>query len=81
MAGALTIVVCPEHGPRAFDESYVGRPCSHLTSGHVCGRYMDRVRVFREEDVRPLYDTVDTFGVAEERVVLDRFPAPEEWKA
>jgi hypothetical protein len=65
------------NGPQRWTDPDVGdHPCEE----------MDRVRVFAEEDVRPLWEAVDQqrrWGddtpAAHENEAFDNFPAPAEW--
>lgn len=69
---ALTIYRCPECGKQRH-----GYPCLHCGSG-LSG---EEVRVFTEEDVRPLWEALDamTWEPLAHRP-LAAFPTPKDWR-
>lgn len=82
----LTMYRCPVCGTWDQDE--------HYTGGHDFDRFPDchknqrvPVRVFREEDVRPLWEAADDSFVGGDgerqalAVAVHDFPAPEEWRS
>lgn len=69
---ALTIYECPAHGPQGLPP--YDYPCA------VCGAAVREVRVFREEDVRPLWQAANGRYVRELiEEAVDAFPAPADW--
>lgn len=96
MSEPLTIYECPcgvralyQSGPHEIPGSRGRDENDRITEGTPCPHGpLAAVRVFREEDVRPLYDAADAVtdnsAGPEERVALlmawDAFPAPAEWK-
>lgn len=93
MAESLTIYECPTCG-HVIDRGGSPMPpvCNGLRRPHgmiVCRR----VRVFREDDVRPLWEIANVYRREmdyliqgderprrRERDALDKFPAPEDWR-
>jgi hypothetical protein len=75
MTEPLTIYECPEpgHGTRLRPWMAGGEPCPRCVP----------VRVFREEDVRPLWDALNAVRMADDHrnvgCALNAFPAPEAW--
>lgn len=88
MPEPLTIYECPEHGVMRtcvtpFPDALPAPACRVFG----CQQPTSPVRVFREEDVRPLWEAVNRrrrFGddtcEPHEDDAFDAFPAPEEWK-
>lgn len=72
----LTIYECPKCGHRSLALRSCAGPAA-LGSGH---KRVDRtlVRVFRGEDVRPLWEACESHPML--MAVSANFPAPEEWK-
>lgn len=82
--GALTIYECPQIGCGAMSRHPEQREGQCWANDH--GEPVP-VRVFREEDVRPLWDHLHdirheplcTAPKVHAQAALDAFPAPEEW--
>jgi hypothetical protein len=81
MSEPLTIYECPKCGAQHLDRYWGRTPnCPHR------GDEFREVRVFREEDVRPLWeaaqDAKDMLAMPAPKyeTAVDAFPAPEEWK-
>jgi hypothetical protein len=70
MSAPMTIYVCPNGHAKSTHFGDAG--C------YVCGEAVAPVSVFREEDVRPLFDAAQA-GVIDPAAIA-AFPAPEEWK-
>lgn len=87
MTEPLTIYECS--GPLAHRSS-VRRPGGGIKADRCffCPEVVQEVRVFREEDVRPLWEVL-AFGAglrgddppADAVEAMRAFPAPEEWTA
>jgi hypothetical protein len=78
-SSGLTVYECEVHGVRQVLR--YEPPCD------ICGRVLKPVRVFREEDVKPLWEAVafgaDLTGDEPFPAAIDAarmFPAPAEWK-
>lgn len=85
MAGVLTIYECPVPGCNGAASKPEAIPHSH--GAHIeanAGPEAREVHVFREEDVRPLWEALHhaawIIGRRWMRCALDAFPAPEEWR-
>jgi hypothetical protein len=84
VSGPLTIYECPKCDWWFGDDDERGEQPITCADGHdeVALR---EVRVFREEDVRPLWE-IAVAGIAQfdpgrsGRNAVRNFPAPEEWK-
>lgn len=79
-SGALTIYRCPKC-ERVFDH----HPMDHVALTGFCAGDVAEVRVFAEDDVRPLWEAAsevyeDSGAWKELRRPLRDFPAPDDWK-
>lgn len=83
MPEPLTIYECPLCGRRELDRIYVGH--GSAKDGEPCPIEPRPVRVFREENVRPLWEAVmdrpKTSVPFAIRSAGEAFPAPPDWTA
>jgi hypothetical protein len=81
MAEPITIYVCPECGTWGQEEGYTGGH-NFARNPECCQNQRVPVRVFREEEVRPLWAARGLYGLDVWKMhteAIDAFPAPEEW--